>query len=146
VEVRALDAQIAPHQTAALVALIHCLARHEAEARRAPDPPAEVVEEGVFRAARFGISARLPDHEGALRPVSQLVEEAADIAVAYADELGCRESLARLPDLIRRGGGAGIQRQLYEIAGMDALLRGLTRATAAAATQVGQPPLSTPAA
>ncbi len=67
VEIRALDAQASLDDTAGLVALIHCLARHVAEADPEPDPPAEVLEEGAFRAARFGVRARLPDAEGRLR-------------------------------------------------------------------------------
>jgi carboxylate-amine ligase len=145
VEVRAVDVQISPDETAAVVALIHCLARHEAERRRAPNPPAELLEEGLFRAARFGMSARLPDPEGRLRPVPELIEEALQIADGYADELQCREALGRLPDLIEYGGGAGRQRAMYEIAGMDALLRGLTRATARTAARVSEASDPTPA-
>jgi glutamate---cysteine ligase / carboxylate-amine ligase len=84
VEVRALDAQSSLEDTAALVALTHCLARHTAETRPEPDPPAEVLDEGVFRAARFGISARLPDAQGRLRPVDELLHEALALARPYA--------------------------------------------------------------
>jgi carboxylate-amine ligase len=133
VEVRALDVQTTPEDTAALVALIHCLARDAAEAREADDPPAELVEEGLFRAARYGVVAELPDGEGRLRPLPDLLVEALGSARRHADELGCSEELALLPELIRRGGGAGRQRRFHEIAGMDSLLRELTRATGASA-------------
>jgi carboxylate-amine ligase len=46
-----------------------------------------------------------------------------------AQELGCTDELALLPDLIRRDGGAGRQRALHAIGGMDTLLRELTRVT-----------------
>jgi carboxylate-amine ligase len=69
VEIRALDAQASLEDTAGLVALIHCLVRHAADTDPEADPPPEVLEEGVFRAARFGVQARLPDPEGVLRPV-----------------------------------------------------------------------------
>jgi carboxylate-amine ligase len=134
VEVRALDAQTSLEDTAALVALTHCLARWAAEAEPEPDPPAEVLEEGGFRAARFGVEARLPDSEGRLRPVGDLLDEALERARGYADELGCAEELGRLPGLVDRGGGAGRQRSVYEIAGMDALLRELARMTAGASS------------
>ena len=35
----------------------------------------ELIEEGIFRAARFGTAARLPDADGALRPVEELLAE-----------------------------------------------------------------------
>jgi carboxylate-amine ligase len=127
VEIRALDAQTTPEDTAGLVALAHCLARHAAEADEAePDPPAEVLEEGAFRAARFGVEARLPDADGQLRPVAALLDEALELASDRAAELGCVEDLAGLQSLLARGGGAGRQRAAHEIAGMDGLLRELT--------------------
>jgi carboxylate-amine ligase len=131
VEIRALDAQASLRDTAGLVALVHCLARHAAEADPEPDPPAEVLEEGSFRAARFGVDARLPDAEGRLRPVHELLDGALAIARAHARELNCAEQLDGLPALCSCGGGAGRQRGWHEIAGMDKLLRELTALTGA---------------
>jgi carboxylate-amine ligase len=136
VEVRALDVQIDHEDTAALVALVQCLARHAAESDQLPHPPAELVDEGLFRAARFGASAQLPGGDGHLRAVNERLDDALLIAHRYARELGCAEELRHLPELLLRRGGAGRQRHVYEIAGMDALLRQLTEASAAAA----QPP------
>ncbi len=129
VEIRALDVQGSLADTAALVALAHCLARHAAEAEPEPDPPAEVLEEASFRAARFGVAARLPDAHGQLHPVDELLEEALSLARRHAHELRCTAELERLPALLAAGGGAGRQRDAYEIAGMDGLLRELTRLT-----------------
>jgi carboxylate-amine ligase len=126
VEVRALDAQSSLEDTAALVALTHCLARHEADSPPEPDPPGEVLEEGLFRAARYGVQAELPDSEGRLRPVTEVLEETLVLARPHARELGCAAELLRLGELISRGGGAGRQRGYYEINGMDGLLRNLT--------------------
>jgi carboxylate-amine ligase len=134
VEVRALDVQIDPEQTAAVSALVHCLARHEADAGAGADLPAELVEEGLFRAARFGVNARLPDRDGHLHPFREVMNETMQTARRYADELGCGNELELLPALVKRGGGAGRQRNFYEVAGMDALLRELTRATAGTET------------
>ncbi len=131
VEVRALDAQASLEDTAALVALTHCLAHHAAQSDPGPDPPAEVLEEGAFRAARFGVAARLPDPDGRLRPVTELLDAALALARHHADELDCAEDLNVLPALLRRGGGAGRQRAAHEIAGMGALLRELTELTGA---------------
>jgi glutamate---cysteine ligase / carboxylate-amine ligase len=129
VEIRALDAQTSLEDTAGLVALTHCLAYDAAHADPEPDPPAEVLEEGAFRAARFGVEARLPDPDGRLRPVAELLDAALALARRHADELHCADALDVLPALVRRGGGAGRQRAVHEIAGMGALLRELTALT-----------------
>ena len=69
----------------------------------------------------------------ALDAQASLEDTAALVALArpHADELGCADQLDLLPALLERGGGAARQRGLYEIAGMDALLRELTRITGA---------------
>jgi glutamate---cysteine ligase / carboxylate-amine ligase len=131
VEIRALDAQTRPAETAALVALVHCLARDAAESVTAPDPPPELVEEAMFRAARFGVHGRLPDAEGTLQPVSDLLEAATVRASRWAGELGCAEELSELHELMARGGGAGVQRAVFEIAGIDAVARRLVELTQA---------------
>ena len=138
VEVRALDAQTSLDDLAALVALVHCLARHEAErATPRPDPPAELLDEGAFRAARYGIDAQLPDEEGRLRPVRALLDEALADAGVHARELGCTDELASLRGLVERGGGAGRQRAAYAIGGMGALLREMVSLTAAGTPHAG---------
>jgi carboxylate-amine ligase len=128
VEVRALDAQGSLRDEAGLVALTHCLARHAADTGGDEIPP-ELLEEGLFRAARFGVHAELPDRTGRLRPVAELLESALAVAEEHASELGCEAELATLPGLLERGGGAGRQRRIYETAGMDALLREMTALT-----------------
>ena len=132
VEIRALDAQASLADTGALVALVHCLARDAAEREPVEDPPPELVEEGMFRAARFGVQGELPDAQGRRRPVSELLQEALGRATPWARELGCAEELAELPGLLARGGGAGMQRSTYAIAGIDAVLRDLVERTGGA--------------
>jgi glutamate---cysteine ligase / carboxylate-amine ligase len=131
VEIRALDVQTSLTDTAALVALVHCLAREAAEIGPGADPPPEVIEEGMFRAARFGVHGELPDAHGRRRAVPEILEDALARVEHRARELRCVEELALLPDLLRRGGGAGAQRATYEIAGIDAVVRQLTELTAA---------------
>jgi carboxylate-amine ligase len=131
VEVRALDVQYSLQDTAALVALTHCLARHSARTDPEADPPGEVLEEGAFRAARFGVTARLPDADGRLRPVAELLDEALLLTAEDARELDCTAQLDRLHAIVAGGGGAARQREIYEIGGMDALLRELTKLTGA---------------
>jgi carboxylate-amine ligase len=129
VEIRALDAQASLADAGALIALVHCLAREAAERDPVDDPPPELVEEGMFRAARFGVHGELPDTQGRRRPVSELLSDALERTDVWAGELGCVDELARLPDLLERGGGAGMQRSSYEIAGIDAVLRDLLHRT-----------------
>jgi gamma-glutamyl:cysteine ligase YbdK (ATP-grasp superfamily) len=83
----------------------------------------------MFRAARFGVRGELPDVQGRRRPVSELLKDALQRADPWAHELGCVEQLAKLPELLERGGGAGMQRATYEIAGIDAVLRELLQRT-----------------
>ena len=52
--------------------------------------PPELIEEGMFRAARFGVDASLPDHDGHLRPVAELLDDALQIATRHAAELAAR--------------------------------------------------------
>ena len=78
VEVRALDAQGSLQDTAAIVALTHCLARTPPRTTPHDRSTAELLEEGIFRAARFGTAARLPDADGALRPVAELLADSAE--------------------------------------------------------------------
>ena len=131
VEIRALDAQTRSADTAALVALVHCLARDAAQAKPREDPAPELVEEGIFRAARFGVHGKLPDIDGTPRPVSELLERALARAQPWAGELGCADELAALHDLVACGGGAGAQRRVHEIAGIDAVVRRLVELTQA---------------
>jgi carboxylate-amine ligase len=110
VEIRALDVQASLDQTAALVAAVYALARQEAEAEPVPGPPGEILEEASFRAARGGLDAELPDGDGRLRSVRELLAETIELALPAARELGCEAQLASLSELVAEGGGAGVQR------------------------------------
>jgi carboxylate-amine ligase len=138
VEIRTLDAQASLSDTAALVALVHCLAREAADSGPVADPSPEVIAEGMFRAARFGVHGELPDAHGRRRAVSEILEDVLARVENRARELGCVEELALLPELVRRGGGAGAQRATYEIAGIDAVVRQLTELTATEANRFGR--------
>jgi glutamate---cysteine ligase / carboxylate-amine ligase len=130
VEIRALDAQTSLRDTEALVALTHCLARAAADEDSPADVPSEILEEAMFRAARYGVTAQLPNADGELRPFAEVLAENLDRLQPYASELGCEDGLALIPALVAAGGGAGRQRKIYELAGIDSLLRELTKATA----------------
>ena len=107
VEIRALDVQGRPEHTAALVAAVHCLARHEAEAEPTPGPAPAILDEASFKAGRAGVTAHLPDAGLTLRPVAELLEDMLALARPHARELGCSEELENLTALAELGGGAG---------------------------------------
>ena len=130
VEIRTLDAQSSLRDTEALVALTHCLARAAAEQDAPVDLPTELLDEGMFRATRFGVHARLPDARGGLHEFQEVLDAALELAAPHAAELGCAQGLAGIPALVAGGGGAGRQRAVYELSGVDSLLRDLIATTA----------------
>lgn len=110
VEIRAIDTQVTPRHTAALVAAVHAFARYAADAEPVEGPPAEILDEASFRAGRAGVAATLPDDDGRLRPVPELLEELVERVRPGARELRCERELDGLTDLLADGGGAGVQR------------------------------------
>jgi carboxylate-amine ligase len=129
VEVRALDAQSSLRDVAALVALVHALARHEATAEPRPGPAPEILEEASYRAGRDGLDAELPDLDGRLRPVASVLEEALTLARPVAMRAGDGAELEGLDSVLGGGGGAGLQRADHERGGMNAVLAGLLERT-----------------
>jgi carboxylate-amine ligase len=125
VEIRALDVQLSPKHTAAIVAAVHALARHAADVEPVDGPPAEILDEASFRAGREGIDATLPDDDRRLRPVAELLEETVELVRPAARELRCEEQLDDLAALLADGGGAGVQRSLCREGDVDAVLEAL---------------------
>jgi carboxylate-amine ligase len=129
VEIRALDTQLSSRHTASLVAAVHALARHAAEAEPIIDRPApEILDEASFRAGREGVRATLPDCDYQLRPVADLLEEAIAPARPAARELRCDAQLEDLRGLTAEGGGAGRQRALCREGDVESVLMGLVEA------------------
>jgi len=129
VEVRALDVQSRLERTASLVALIHALARHEAESECPPSPPAEILEEASYRARREGLGAELPDAEGYSRPLIDVLDETLELARPAAAKIGCLGELEGIELLAAEGGGASAQRADFESGGIDEVLKGLLERT-----------------
>ncbi|MEA2170045.1 MAG: glutamate---cysteine ligase / carboxylate-amine ligase [Solirubrobacteraceae bacterium] len=127
VEVRALDVQDDLAHAAALAALVQSLALYESRSPPAPAIPPEILEEASYRAGREGLAATLPDSDGVLHPVSELAQEAMEIARPAAETLGCAAELEGITALIAAGGGAGRQRHDAESGGLTAVLSGLLR-------------------
>ena len=131
VEVREMDAQAPLEDVAALAALVHALARYEAE--RAPGPVPPVSEEAIawssFRAARDRTSATIL-HGGALVPLELAARETVARVRAEAREVGADRALEGIERILRRGGGADRQRTAHARGGLDAMLALLVDDTA----------------
>jgi len=128
-EIRALDAQSSLEDLAGLVALIHCLAVHEAGAGPQPAPSPEALRELSFRAARDGLDAQLR-LDGRLQPARVLARHAVGLAAAYAADLGCWDELMLLHGMLENGNGAERRRRDERHGGMRLVLRRLADETA----------------
>jgi glutamate---cysteine ligase / carboxylate-amine ligase len=113
VEVRILDAQTTVAETAALAALVQCMAKLEVETDRPPEElrgTQEIVDENRFIAARDGMHAELIDPERERRlPAREQLAELLDACAPHARELGCEAELAPVASM---GECTGAERQL----------------------------------
>ncbi len=141
VEVRVMDAQTTTVDNAALIALVHALARLEATDRFAPealvDAP-EVLSENRFLAARDGMQAAfvMPGRDERV-PARDLLDEVLAAARPHADALGSAAELELVRDLAAM---TGADRQ--RAAGEDDLLgvvRGMAGVFTASRAAVGEP-------
>ncbi len=104
VEVRVMDAQSRCEDTAALVALVVCLVKLEAERGYATEKAVaaqEVISENRFLAARDGVDARLIDPNVELRiPVGEIVGPILNECRPLAQDLGCESELEGVEALL----------------------------------------------
>jgi carboxylate-amine ligase len=131
-EIRGVDAQSSLDDVCGIVALIHCLACHEAMTADREHPVPEILAEASYRAVRDGIEATISlggPHVG----VRDLARRALDIAAGYAPSLGCAGALANVERLLYDGNGADRQRRAFERGGMGSVLEQLRAETAAQA-------------
>jgi carboxylate-amine ligase len=128
-EVRVADAQSSLADAAAIAALVHCLAVHEATepARHGPSP--EELDECAFRAMRDGRDAVL-HFDGALQPLDRIVSSALPRIAPVAEQLRCAGELAGIERMLREGSGADRQRAAFERGGTTEMLRQLRDETA----------------
>lgn len=130
VEVRVADSQSDLRRTAALAALMHCLARVEAEREQFSIPSREALAESMFQATRHGLDADLLDREGRLRGARALGELALETASSAAAELGCSDQLDHVAAILEQGSGADLQRRVHQREGISGLLAYLVEETA----------------
>jgi glutamate---cysteine ligase / carboxylate-amine ligase len=126
VEVRVMDAQSSLDSLAALGALVHGLAIHEALSDRRDWLDREPIEEAVFSATSKGLTARMPGDDGRLRTVPELAREAMELARPHLADPRPLEGIERI---LSEGGGADRQRAAHAEGGMPAVLEMLVRET-----------------
>jgi carboxylate-amine ligase len=107
-EIRVMDAQSKPWQTAALLAFTQCLCRLEAEEAFVSEEATRQVEpliENRFLASRDGIEAELIRTETRDRVhISSIVDELLERCRPHAEALGCVTELGYVRELSRRNG------------------------------------------
>jgi carboxylate-amine ligase len=126
IEVRIMDAQIKSSSTRALVALLQSIAHLELEEGfLGPGLQAspELLAENRFIASRDGMAARLIDPVREERiPAPQLVAELLEAARPHADELGCRDELESVAELVAENGAAAQLRLFNERGSLPAVV------------------------
>jgi carboxylate-amine ligase len=132
VEVRIMDAQITPSETAALAALVQTVAHLELEEGYHIDPQAdrpEVLAENRFIAARDGMGARLIDAVAEERvPARELLARLLEAARPHAVDLGCENLLDALVMLGEEPGAKRQRRVAREPGGLPGLVELLSDA------------------
>lgn len=130
IEIRAADTQFDLRRSAALAALVHCLARVEAERDQDRIPAREALAESSFQATRHGLEASLLDRRAEPRPARDLGKACLEDAAQVAGELGCEAELEHVEVMLEQGCGADLQRGVHASRGMEGLLEYLVSETA----------------
>ena len=139
IEVRIMDAQTTPQETAALAALVQCVARLEVEQGYVSPVllgAPEILDENRFLAARDGMDVDLidPASEGRA-PAREVLEQLLAACAPHAEDLGCAEELGQVRLLAE---ATGAERQIAA-AGEDEDLGALVAALAKAFTGPQKP-------
>jgi carboxylate-amine ligase len=131
VEVRSLDTQSSLERAGALAALVHALARYEAECDEPIEPGREALSASAFQAGRYGLDAKLIGSNGNLMPAREVAIETLAKVAEFATELDAGLFIDAIADIVTTGNGADLQREVYARAGMDGLLAYLVEQTGA---------------
>ena len=115
IEVRACDGMSTLPELAAVASLVQVLVEHFSraldEGRTLPELPAWYHRENKWRAARYGLDARvIVDAAGAQRPVREHLAETLESLTPVAQDLGCAREFASVATIL--DAGASYARQL----------------------------------
>ena len=128
IELRICDGLPTLDEVGAVTALAQCLVdRLDSEMDRGytlPVPPAWIVRENKWRAARYGLEAEIVvDARGTIKPVRQAISELVEDLTPTARRLKCTDELANVERIL--AGGASYQRQRLVAAGNGGDLTGV---------------------
>jgi carboxylate-amine ligase len=124
VEIRACDGMSTLPELAAVAALAQTLVEHFSrlldEGRELPGIPPWFARENKWRAARYGLDARvIVDHRGTQRHVVEHLRETMDEIADIAAELKCAREFAGLETILATGGSSARQIAVAEAADGD---------------------------
>ncbi|GAB7003360.1 carboxylate-amine ligase [Nocardioides sp. AN3] len=129
VELRVMDALSSLDLAAGIAALAQGLVRHAVEAPPSVDLPAAVARENDFRAARYGLDARIVDVDGQMRPLRAIALEAIDEARASLDKDGSADPLEVVTAALTGETEVERQRRIVAEGGLKRLLADLAQRT-----------------
>jgi carboxylate-amine ligase len=124
IEVREMDAQSSLGDVAALVALVHALARHSAEQTAPADVAPDALAWSSFRAARDGLDAEILCGDRIMP-----LRDAARVTLREIRGVGDGDALDGVERILREGGGADRRRRAAERGGVQAMLKELVAET-----------------
>ena len=118
IELRMCDAMPTPTEICALAAfaqsLVEWLDQLLDRGYRLPEAHDWVLRDNKWRAARYGLDARLVvDSGGRTRPIVNLIEEAVHELTPVAEQLACADELAGVLTILRTGSSSTRQRQVH---------------------------------
>lgn len=120
IEVRVADSTSNLRELSAVAALTHCLVVHyDRMIDRGEELPTLQpwhIAENKWRAARYGLEALvITSRETEERWVTQELSELVDVLTPLAEELGCRDELHLISEIMERGAGYARQRRSHEV-------------------------------
>ncbi|PRB11024.1 MULTISPECIES: glutamate--cysteine ligase [Microbacterium] len=124
IEVRACDGMSTLPELAAVASLVQVLVEHFSreldEGRTLPELPAWYHRENKWRAARYGLDARvIVDADGIQRPVRDHLAETLEQLAPVALDLGCAKEYASIGTILADGASHARQLAVADAAGGD---------------------------
>ena len=124
IEVRACDGMSTLPELAAVASLVQVLVEHFSreldEGRTPPELPAWYHRENKWRAARYGLDARvIVDADGIQRPVRDHLAETLEQLAPVALDLGCAKEYASIGTILADGASHARQLAVADAAGGD---------------------------
>lgn len=116
IEVRIFDGMSTLSETAALVALTQCLAKHILDNPSKSDPYDHwVAPSNMLIASRDGLNGSIAiEKEGIKKPIKEFARSCLERLSPIAAELGCLEELMYIHTILKNGNSSERQRKVFE--------------------------------